>query len=189
MGGWCAKAQNISSSIFSTSVILIVDLCLIKKAASKNLWSSSEICLSAHKIKWRLSAPRCPVTWTFFLLSLLALFVQIRWKTRSEILQFYWEFHKMTFICYFDFIWNIFCFYALKRSLSYKEKCVQKKPDILCGAYIVKIIKLYIIWWIKKSNLYMFLKIRLNLKGFSGIIRIARSQSNLFATFSNNPCE
>lgn len=31
MGGWCAKAQNISSSIFSTSVILIVDLCLIKK--------------------------------------------------------------------------------------------------------------------------------------------------------------
>lgn len=65
----------------------------------------------------------------------------------------------------------------------------RKKTDILCEAYIVKIIKLYIIWCIKKSNLYMFLKIRLNLKGFAGIIRIARSQSNLFATFSNNPCE
>lgn len=189
MGCWCAKAQNISSSIFSTSVILIVDLCLIKKAASKNLWSSSEICLSAHKIKRRLSAPRCPVTWTFFFYSVYKrCSSKFGEKHDQKFFNFIDKFHKMTFICYFDFIWNIFCFYALKRSLSYKEKCV-KKTDILCEAYIVKIIKLYIIWCIKKSNLYMFLKIRLNLKGFSGIIRIARSQSNLFATFSNNPCE
>lgn len=123
-------AQNISTSIFKP-LITIVIICFLKintcrpfLVTFKNI---SVFIGDFHACTQNLMTAQCPKMFTDFY------FCDSNFKCQSsifgnkmvEILKFSYNFHNLTFTSFWDVLWSILHFHALKRYILQSEKCVQ----------------------------------------------------------------